>query len=241
MQVLALPGLHGTDDLFDPLARAAPRGTTVETVSYPPDRELDYAAHLEIARRSLPDGGPFLLLGESFSGPIAVRLAAEAPPGLVGLVLCASFVRPPSWSGFRHLPWKTLFSRPVPRHVIRRRLAGPWISPEIVAAVRGVTRKVAPSVLATRLREALTVDARDALARVEVPILDLRGTRDRLVPRRCRHAILAVRPDVRTAEIEAPHMLLQIAPLEAWGAIERFLRVGQIPKRESGVAPGGSP
>ena len=241
MRVFALPGLDGTGDLFYPLVRAAPRGVTVETVAYPPDRPLGYDAHLEIARSRLPDTGRFLLLGESFSGPIAVRLAAEAPPGLVGLALCATFVRSPSWSGFRHLPWKTLFSRPVPRHVIRRRLAGPWISPEIVASVRGVTRQVEPSVLATRLRETLTVDARDALARVEVPILDLRGTRDRLVPRRCRRAILAVRPDIRTAEIEAPHMLLQIAPREAWAAIERVFPVGQAPRLEAGTASGGSP
>ncbi|MGD2116027.1 MAG: alpha/beta hydrolase, partial [Acidobacteriota bacterium] len=147
MKILALPGLDGTGDLFRWLEREAPEGFAVEPVSYPPDRGsgvLNYPAHLEVARRWLPADGPFLLLGESFSGPVAVRLAAEAPPGLVGLILCATFVRPPSWSGFRHLPWQTLFSRPVPRHVIRRRLAGAWMSPEIVRAVREVTRKVDP-------------------------------------------------------------------------------------------------
>jgi pimeloyl-ACP methyl ester carboxylesterase len=241
MKLLALPGLDGTGDLFHWFAREAPEGIAVKPVSYPPDRRsgvLDYATHLDMARRHLPDAEPFLLLGESFSGPVAVRLAAEAPPGLAGLVLCATFVRPPSWSGFRYLPWKTLFSRPVPRHVIRRRLAGPWISPEIVRAVREVSRKVDPAVRAARLRASLTVDARDALARVDVPILYLRGARDRLIPHRCLRAILALRPDVHVAEIDAPHMLLQIAPGEAWTAIERSL---PVPKREAAMGSRGAP
>ena len=149
MKILALPGLDGTADLFEPFARSAPDGFEVATVSYPPDRALDYAGHLEIARRHLPADGPFLLLGESFSGPVSVWLAAEAPPGLTGLVLCNTFVRPPSWSGFRHLPWELLF-------------------------------------------------------------------------RRCLKTILAVKPETRVAEIEAPHMLLQIAPREAWSALEEL-------------------
>ncbi len=223
MKILALPGLDGTADLFEPFVRSAPDGFVVETVSYPPDRQLDYAEHLEIARRHLPADGPFLLLGESFGGPLSVWLAAEAPPGLAGLILCNTFVRAPNWSGFRHLPWEWLFRRPVPRNVVRRRLAGRWTTPEIVRTVRAVDRKVAPEVMAKRLRETLTVDARDAFARVPVPVLALHGTRDGLVRRRSLRAILAVRPETEVAEIEAPHMLLQIAPDEAWAAIGRFV------------------
>lgn len=226
MRILALPGLDGTGDLFRWFARRAPDSVTVDAVSYPPDRQsgvLDYPSHLDYARRRLPSDGPFLLLGESFSGPVAVRLAAETPPGLAGVVLSNTFVRSPSWSGFRHLPWERLFKRLVPRNVVRRRLAGTDTTPEILAAVREVTRKVEPAVRAARMREALTVDARDALARVEVPVLYLRGTRDRLVRGRCLRTILAVKPETTVAEIDAPHMLLQIAPDAAWEAIRAFV------------------
>ena len=180
---------------------------------------LDYSSHLDFARRHLPNDGPFLLLGESFSSPVAVRLAAEAPPGLAGVVLCNTFVRSTSWSDFRHLPWERFFDRPVPKYVFYRKLAGMKTTPELVATVREATRKVDPAVSAARLRETLTVDARDAFARVEVPILYLRGTRDRLVPGRCLRTVLAVKPETTVAKINAPHMLLQIAPDEAWEAI----------------------
>ena len=242
MKLFALPGLDGTADLFEPFVRSAPHGFEVATARYPPDRELDYAGHLEIARRFLPEDGPFLLLGESFSGPIATWLAAEAPAGLAGLILCNTFVRPPSWSGFRHLPWELLFRRPVPKNVVRRRLAGRWIDPEIVRAVRTASRTVAPEVMAKRLRETLTVDARDALAAVRVPVLALHSRRDGLVRPRCLRAILEVKPETRVAEIDAPHMLLQIAPREAWTAIEAFAAstAGRPASLEADPAPAAS-
>lgn len=226
MRILALPGLDGTGDLFRWFAESAPDGMTVDTVTYPATREsgvLDYPSHLDFARRHLPSDGPFLLLGESFSGPVAVRLGAEAPPGLAGVVLCNTFVRSPSWSGFRHLPWGLLFERPVPTHVVRRRLAGRDTTPEILAAVRAVTQKVEPAVRAARMRAALAVDARDAFARLEVPVLYLRGTRDRLVRSWCLRTVLKLKPETTVAMIDAPHMLLQVAPDEAWDAIRSFV------------------
>lgn len=222
MKILALPGLDGTADLFAPFTRCTPSGFEVATASYPPDRPLDYGEHLEIARRHLPADGPFLLLGESFSGPLSVWLAAEDPPGLAGLILCNTCVRSPSWSGFRHLPWELLFRRPVPKNVVRRRLAGRWTTPEVVRAVRETGREVSPEVMAKRLRETLTVDARDAFAAVQVPVLALHSTRDGLVRPRSLRTIRAVKPATRVAEIDAPHMLLQIAPQKAWSAIETF-------------------
>ena len=35
-------------------------------------------------------GGDFVVVGESFSGPLALLLAARSPPGLRGVVLCAT-------------------------------------------------------------------------------------------------------------------------------------------------------
>jgi len=226
MRILALPGLDGTGDLFRWFADCAPDGMAVETVTYPATRAsgiLDYPSHLAFARRHLPSDGPFLLLGESFSGPVAVRLAAEAPPGLAGVVLCNTFVRSPSWSGFSRLPWQHLFRRPVPTHVVRRRLAGTDTTREIVTAVREVTAKVEPAVRAARMKAALTVDARDAFSRVEAPVLYLLGTRDRLVRGWCLRTVLSVKPETMVAKIDAPHMLLQIAPDEAWKAIGAFV------------------
>ena len=36
-----------------------------------------------------------VLLAESFSGPIAIRVAADPPPGLAGVILCGTFAKNP--------------------------------------------------------------------------------------------------------------------------------------------------
>jgi pimeloyl-ACP methyl ester carboxylesterase len=223
MNVVLLPGLDGTGDLFAGLVRTAPAEIEVSTVHYPDHRVLDYDGHLEIARRHLPAAGPFLLVAESFSGPIGIRLAAAAPTGLVGLVLCNTFARRPSWRGFRYLPWELFFRRPVPRFTVRRRLVGRWTSPEWVRIVREATADVDPAVLAARMRSVLSVDASEELRRVAVPLLYLRGTRDGLVPRRSLEHVRAVKPSVEVVELDAPHMLLEVAPEAAWEAITHFL------------------
>jgi pimeloyl-ACP methyl ester carboxylesterase len=49
-----------------------------------PDDASDYATCEAIARAALPTDRSYVLLGESFPGPIAVSIAATAPPGLRG-------------------------------------------------------------------------------------------------------------------------------------------------------------
>ena len=93
--VVILPGMDGTGiELTDFVAALAPELEAI-VVTYPNDRPMDYAGHEAVARTSLPIDRPFVLLGESYSGPIAISIAASAPPGLIGLVLCCSFARNP--------------------------------------------------------------------------------------------------------------------------------------------------
>jgi pimeloyl-[acyl-carrier protein] methyl ester esterase len=61
------------------------------------------------------------------------------------------------------------------------------------------------------------------LAAIELPMLILRPTRDRIVPRAAAR-LLAQTPRAETAEIEGPHLLLQARPVESAAAVLRFLR-----------------
>jgi alpha-beta hydrolase superfamily lysophospholipase len=89
-----LPGLDGTGEQFAPLIDALGPDVPTVVVRYP-DAPLDYEAHEQIAASALPRDRPYILLGESFSGPIAISLAAQFPRGLLGCILCASFVKTP--------------------------------------------------------------------------------------------------------------------------------------------------
>lgn len=79
MKLILMPGMDGTGELFAPLIGAL--GSSIESivVRYPTDQPLTYSELFPQVRAALPRSGPFVLLGESFSGPLALMLAAEAP------------------------------------------------------------------------------------------------------------------------------------------------------------------
>jgi pimeloyl-[acyl-carrier protein] methyl ester esterase len=162
MKLVLLPGMDGKARLFGPLRAVLPLEVHVEAVTYPPKLPLDYEGLVNELK--LPRA-PHILVGESFSGPVALWLAARKPPGLRAVVLVASFVLSPvaPKAVLRALvrPW--LFRRPPPTWAIRRYLVGDDASAAEVDATRAAIASVTPDVMAVRLREILRVDAREAL------------------------------------------------------------------------------
>ena len=98
VKLILMPGIEGTGDLFAPLVRALDNSLDTTVLRYPTDEPLGYSELLPRVRAALPASGPFVLLGESFSGPLAIMLAAEAPAGLRGVILSASFATNPATS-----------------------------------------------------------------------------------------------------------------------------------------------
>jgi len=224
-KAILLPGLDGSGHLYAPLLAAGPRRFVAEPLSFPPHRPLGYDALAALVRPLLPRGR-FVLVAESFSGPLAIRLAAERPPGLAALVLAATFLhRPldPLLHPIRGLVSARLFGLPMPAAVIRYFMAGPDAPDALVEEVQRAVGAVSGEVLAHRSAEALRVDARAELAEVEAPILFLAPTRDRLVRRDAHEDVLALRPDAEVALVDAPHMILQRCPHASLARIEEFL------------------
>src|ERR1700761_2625283 len=93
--LVLLPGLDGTGDFFRPLVETLDGSIPTRIVRYPVDGCYDYDTCRELVRRELPVNGSYVVLGESFSGPLAIELAAESPPGLAGVILSSSFVANP--------------------------------------------------------------------------------------------------------------------------------------------------
>jgi pimeloyl-ACP methyl ester carboxylesterase len=224
-RALLLPGIDGSGRLFSPLLQARPRGIVPEVVPFPPDRTLGYDELAALVRERLPRGR-FALVAESFSGPIAVRIAAERPPGLVALVLAATFLhRPmnPLLHPVRGLVGARLFGLGMPAPLVRHFMAGPDAPRAIVSEVQAAVAAVSPAVLAHRVAESLRVDAREDFARVQVPVLWLSPTRDRLLRASAADEALEIRPDIEVARIEAPHMILQRCPHASLARIEELM------------------
>ncbi len=196
----------------------------VTVATYPATRPLGYLELESVARAVLPTEGPFVLIGESFSGPIAISIAASNPSGLLGLVLCASFARNP-------LPSLRLFAqltrlapvRAVPILFLSWWLLGRWSTPQLKSTLRAALAQVAPSVLRARAAAALQVNFTTCLSSVRVPALYLRASNDRLIPSSVADHLQQTLPSMTVTEVAGPHFLFQVAPRTCANLVRQFV------------------
>ncbi|KHA80652.1 alpha/beta fold hydrolase [Janthinobacterium lividum] len=223
--LVLLPGMDGTARLFHRFDAALRAQAAIDTqaIAYPA-APLDYAALEAFVRERLPRDRPFVVLAESFSGPLGAALRAEPPPGMRALALCCSFVRNPRpmLAPLRHLLGLVPFGA-MPGFALRQVLLAPCSTPQLQDELAAALAQVPPSVLRQRLRAVLETDASHSFARGSLPVLYLRARHDRLVPPANALQILRLAPDAQLADIAAPHMLLQAAPEAAAVAVTAFL------------------
>lgn len=222
--LVLLPGMDGTGELFEPFVAALNSRIRTVVVRYPRSVSLGYEELIAFVHKKLPINDEFVILGESFSGPIAISLAAQAPANLRGLILCASFVRCP-------LPWPSLL-KPlshllpfdvIPASILGIPLLGPFGNPQARHLLAKALSTVDASVLRSRIRSVIAVDVREEAASVAVPCLLLQASMDWLVPKRAGKFIRDLMPTLQVAEVRGPHMLLQVSPVACAVAIEAFI------------------
>jgi pimeloyl-[acyl-carrier protein] methyl ester esterase len=223
VRLLLLPGMDGTGRLFAPLQAALPPWLPAVTVSYPPDQPLGYDGLLPLVEAAAAGLGEFVVVGESFSGPLALMLATQRPPGLRGLVLCASFVRfplpvPQQWRGLVR-PW---MFRLQPTWLVALVLLGRRGWGPLGRLLRGAVRSVSPAALAARARAVAGVDVTAELQTCPVPVLYLRAAGDLVIRPGCWELVRSVRPDAEIVVLPGPHLVLQVSPAEAAAALAEF-------------------
>jgi pimeloyl-ACP methyl ester carboxylesterase len=222
--IVLLPGMDGTGDLFTAFVQALPEHFEPLIVRYPIHTPLNYDQLTEFVRAHLPASRPFVLLGESFSGPIAIRLAAEQPENLRALILCASFARNPRpvlaplRNAIGFLPMNATLNSFASRWTLGR-----FSTARLRCELDNAISSVSPSIMRARLRAVVDVDVTDALRSIRAPILYLRATHDALVPKAAGLLVQLQQPTMEIQDIYAPHFLLQTAPREAARVIQTFL------------------
>jgi len=221
--LILLPGLNGTEGLFSSFVACAPDDFDLLTVEYPTDKKLSYSQlSLFVMAKLKSIGGSYIILGESFSGPLSLLIAEKKPPGLIGLVLVATFVTPPNIRVARFLPWGLVFSLAKPLCGTGSFFSGSE-NTSFIRLIAVELKKVLPSVLAHRIQQIFSVNAVNALKNCEVPVVYFRGTKDFVVPEKNLLRIQAVKPEIEVVKFNTQHFLLQSAPKQAWLAIENFV------------------
>jgi pimeloyl-ACP methyl ester carboxylesterase len=104
-----------------------------------------------------------------------------------------------------------------PGFVLRRLLLN-GSGGEAGAALTRAAAEADPRVLLNRLREYVNDPAADDPAEVGVPVLAVRGTRDRVLGR----GAACDRPNVMWAELDAPHIALAAQPAPAADLVAAF-------------------
>ncbi|MGZ5969311.1 MAG: alpha/beta fold hydrolase [Polyangiales bacterium] len=237
LPVLLLPGLDGTGQMFERLVASAPAEVTPHVVSYPTHEVRTYVGLEPIVERSFPASGPFVIVAESFAGPLALRVAAKRPPGLVAVVLVATFVRAPVPGWMQHLRFllgRSFFSVPPPAFVLRALLAGWDADDELVEAFQASIGSVHPAVTAARVRAVLDVDVTEQLVECPVPLLYIRAEDEALLRAGIAEELRERRPDLELASLPGPHLVLQRHPREAWEVMRRLF--ARLPISESAGA-----
>lgn len=234
LRLILLPGMDGTGDLLAPLVNALAPSMQVEVVRYPGHEALGYddLHKLILARMTT---APFVLLGESFSGPLAISMAATQPVGLRGVILSCTFAQNPRPAfSFASRLADNWVSRKIPPHMLTRLvspfLLGRFASAQLRTALEQALRQLSPQAMAKRAQEVLRVDMRDRLKLIRVPVMYLQATQDQVVPASAAESLKQDLPAMEIVKIKGPHCLLQVSPTPSALAIHSFCnKVGSTP------------
>ena len=221
MKLVILPGLDGTGEFLSEFVSAL--GTDYDTVVMRyPSAMFRYEDLQTWVEARLPKDS-YALLAESFSGPIAVKIAAQRPAGLRCAVFVATFAKSPrklpTWLAYaaKVLPIKSSLlvslSQPL--------LMGRWATKGFEKHFRETLKQLPSQTIAFRLREVLSVDVAKEVEALSLPFAYFMASNDQLVPHRIALDFKIAGAVVR--QVDGPHFLLQANPEEAAKTLDEFV------------------
>ncbi len=219
-----LPGLDGTGMLFDNVLKELPEGIDARAVRYPEHSPSTAAELVHRVESSLPSQGEYVIVAESFSGPLVLRVIGGHCAKPVALVLCSSFGRSPISNVaciLMGLVAPAALRCRIPRWLIRRYLVGD--RERLIGQFRKALTVLSGTALASRFSALGEFTDSFVPPSLAIPILYLRATEDRLVHQRDLAWLQARYNNLEVREIQSPHLLLQCQPKVAVDIIMDFL------------------
>lgn len=216
-----LPGLHGTSNLFTPLIEALGDVPT-ELITYPVEISQSYDSLLEWLLKNIDWSIPRALVAESFSGPLALRVAEQQTDSVRALTLAASFCASPTNPGLALLPLRPLMLLRPTKRALRHFLIGEDVSEREVEELRKVVRSIPSKTLSQRIRAILSLEEDQCPNLKNIPIQILQAQNDTMIPWEAQNQLRMQYGHATTHWLDAPHLILQTLPRECAALIKEF-------------------
>ena len=221
--LVLLPGLDGTGFLFDPLLLELSSDIQPHIICYPNHQFMTNSEQVHYIQTQLPNQ-PYFLLAESYSGNTAIRLAAEQPSHLQGLILSTTFANNPR-------PSLTL-THPLMRWLPLKIMPSAWLSrllfyrssQPLTELLTKALDHIPTHIMQKRLQSVIRDDSTSFLHRISVPTLILQGRHDYLVPKKSGSALARMIKNSTYETLDGGHGLLQDNPQAAAKIIIEFMR-----------------
>ena len=220
MKILLLPGMDGTGLLFKPLLPLLRNPYIVFT--FPTGSEHNYDSIYEHVKQHIPNE-EFIVVAESFSGPLAARLIAENLDNLKGVVFVATFLSKPSpflLKIAKNLPLKWALKLPFLSIFIRHFLLSNQFS---IGLFNQALSQVSEEDLNARLRNMDNLSENVSVEKSNLPVLYLSADNDWLISKRHINDFSARYTNLVIHTLKGTHFLSQSNPQVCAQLINRFV------------------
>ncbi len=224
MRLILLPAFDGTGLLFNAFVNELDKAFETTVISYPRSGPQDYDTLTDTIRKQLPEGEDYIVLGESFAGPIVYQVAIRDREKCKGAIFVATYLTNPN-------PLVLKILTAMPPFLISFFVARPFVvkaaslsrgaDDEVAKAIATNFRSVSPNAIRQRLKAIANLDPAPN-QELTIPCLCIQATKDRLVPENKLIDIKRVCPFLDVRKVEGGHFILQEAPKDAADFVRAF-------------------
>lgn len=214
--------MDGTGRLFSPLISAL-SGHVCDVISFPQSGTQDYQSLTAYVKDRLPNED-YILLAESFSGPIGAALARSGDKNMKGVIFVATFLSSPNRALLavaRFLPIKFLSGFPFSKFLYKLLFLGPGASDEVLDLFQSTVRGLSAQVIRERLRAMQSL--KFSGEKINLPVAYIQAVSDKLVPAEKALEFKRFFNNVMVKSIEGPHFILQANPGACAEIVSEFL------------------
>ena len=222
MKLVLLPGLDGTGKLFAPLIENLPPSIDVQVITYPLNKKQSYSELIEHVKQNLPKED-YVLLAESFSGPIAYEVALSKPGKLKSLILVATFLENPRPLLLKFIPNSRVLALPIPTILSRIFFLGFSVKRKIIELFNDAIKTVSPSVIQYRLKE--ITQLKPSSQKIKLKTTYIQASNDKLVPSKSLKDWQKVCDDINVFKVKGEHFILQANSIRCAEVVTEAVRL----------------